>query len=236
MSKVLTIAKKELGAYFHSPIAYIVMVVSLSVFNVLFYLIIDQNREAVLRDMFLLMEFLFVFLVPILTMRVFAEEKMMGTMEFLQTTPTTNTQIVCGKYLSSLAFFTGLLLLTLPYYIILEIFSAPDVPAIVTGYLGVWLEGALFIAIGVFTSSLSRNQIIAAIAAYALIFFLYFSVGLEKFAQGTGLHALQYLGVMNHSKNLFIGLITTSDLIYFASGIFLFITLTRITVENRLCR
>ncbi len=236
MKKTGILASKELRAYFTSPIAYIVMILSLSVFNVLFYMIIDQNREAVLRDMFLLMEFMFVFLAPIFTMKVFAEEKMSGTMEFLQTTPTRNSEIVYGKYLSSVVFFLILLLLTAPYYAILEFFSSPDVPAILTGYLGIFLEGAFFIAIGVFTSALTRNQIVAALSAYVLILLLYFSVGLEKFFSGTPQALVHYLSVMGHSKNFFIGIVTTADLIYFISGIFLFLTLTRIAIENRLCR
>ncbi len=236
MRKIWIIAKKELLAYFYSPIAYIVLILSLSVFNVLFYMIIDHNREAVLRDIFLLMEFLFIFLVPILTMRVFSEEKMLGTMEFLQTTPTKNSHIVYGKYLSSLLSFSFMLLLTLPYYVILEIFSSPDVPAIIAGYLGVWIEGALFISIGIFASSLSRNQIISAVSTYVILFFLYFTAGFEKYFEGNAAGVVQYLCLMTHSKNFFIGIITVADIFYYLTGIFLFLTLTRIAIENRLCR
>ncbi len=236
MNKIWTIAQKELVSYFYSPIAYIVMILSITVFNVMFYMIVDQNREAVLRDIFLLMEFLFVFLMPILTMKVFSEEKMLGTMEFLQTTPTKNVHIVYGKYLGSLIFFTILLILTIPYYLILEYFSNPDVPAIASGYLGIWIEGALFLAIGIFASSLSRNQIIAAVTAYVMIFFLYFSIGFEKFLSGNMGTIIHYVCTMTHSQNFFMGVITSSDVIYYVSGIFLFLTLTRISIENRLCQ
>lgn len=236
MNKVWTITKKECLLYFYSPIAYVVMILSLVVFNVLFYMIIDQNREAVLRDMFLLMEFLFVFLVPILTMKTFSEEKLLGTMEFLQTTPTKNADIVYGKYFGSILFYTLLLLFTLPYYVILKVFSAPDGLSILTGYIGIWLEGAFFISVGLFASALSRNQMIAAITTYAALFFLYFCVSFEKFFPGALSSVIHYASTMTHSQNFFIGIVTSTDILYYLSGIFLFLTLTRIAIENRLCR
>jgi len=234
MEKIWIIAKKEIVSYFKSPIAYVVMVASISIFNVLFFMIIDQSREASLRDIFKLMEFMFVFMVPILTMKIFAEEKMLGTMEFLQTTPTTNFAIVMGKYLGSLFFFSTMIILTLPYYFIIEIFSAPDRMATFVGYVGVWMESALFIAIGLWTSSWSRNQIISAVSSYAIIFLLYFSISFSKYFSGTALDIIQYLNVLTHTKNFFVGIVTSSDLIYFLSGIFLCLMLTRMSVENRL--
>ena len=97
MGKILTIAFKELKIYFKTPTAYIILTVIVSVFNVFFFIIIDQNRESTLRDMFSLMEFMFVFIIPVLTMKLFSEEKQTGTIEFLMTTPTTDTAIVMGK-------------------------------------------------------------------------------------------------------------------------------------------
>ena len=153
MTKTLAIAQKELSAYFKSPVAYIILVAIITVFNIFFYMIIDQNREATLRDVFAVMEFMFVFLVPLLTMRIFAEEKASGTMEFLMTTPTSNTSIVLGKYLGSFLFFSLLLGMTVVYYLVIEYFGQPDRWPIVTGFLGLWLEGGLFVAIGILTSS-----------------------------------------------------------------------------------
>ena len=97
MNKSFVIAVKELKEYFKSPIAYIVLIGTISIFNIFFFLIIDQGQEVNLRDVFKIMEFLFIFIVPLLTMKIFAEEKFSGTMEFLMTTPTTNTAIVLGK-------------------------------------------------------------------------------------------------------------------------------------------
>ncbi|MCG2710718.1 MAG: ABC transporter permease [Candidatus Omnitrophica bacterium] len=236
MSKIAAIAKKELKAYFKSPIAYIVLIITISIFNIFFFLIIDENREASLRDVFKVMEFLFIFIVPLLTMKIFAEEKSSGTMEFLMTTPTTNTAIVLGKYLGSLVFFTLIVAMTLSYYFIIEFFGQPDRLTILSGYLGVWLEGALFIAIGMLTSSGTKNQIIAAMSSYVILFLLYFSISFIKYFSSTAQVLIRYAGTWSHSENFIVGLITTADVVYYLSGIVICIMLTRLSIENRLWR
>ena len=236
MSKIITIAKKELKTYFRSPIAYIVLIITISIFNIFFFLIIDENKEASLHDVFKVMEFLFIFIVPLLTMKIFAEEKFSGTMEFLMTTPTTNTAIVLGKYLGSLMFFTLILGMTLSYYFIIEFFSSPDRLTIAAGYIGIWLEGALFIAIGMLTSSGTKNQIIAAISSYMILFLLYFSISFIKYFSGAAESLVRYVGTWSHSENFIVGLISTADLVYYLSGILVCIILTRLSIENRLWR
>ena len=236
MRKIFAIAKKELKTYFKSPIAYIVLVITVTIFNIFFFLIVDENREASLRDVFKVMEFLFIFIVPLLTMKIFAEEKSSGTMEFLMTTPTTNTAIVLGKYLGSLMFFTLIMGMTLSYYFIIEFFAQPDRLTTLLGYLGVWLEGALFIAIGMLTSSWTKNQIIAAISSYVILFLLYFSITFMKYFSGPLEFLIRYVGTWSHAENFMIGLVTTADLIYFLSGIFICMILTRLSIENRLWR
>jgi len=236
VSKIWTIAKKELAAYFKSPIAYIILIVTVSIFNIFFYVIIDSNQEATLRDVFKVMEFLFVFIVPLLTMKTFSEEKATGTMEFLMTTPTTNTAIVFGKYLGSFIFFTLIIGLTSAYYLIIEFFGAPDRIATLTGYLGVWLEGALFIAIGLLISSLTCSQIVAAICSYLVLFLLYFSMSFIQYTQGATETLVRYAGTLSHAENFAIGLITLADLAYYLSGILFCLVLTRLSIENRLWR
>jgi len=122
--------------YFKSPIAYIILLVTISIFNIFFFVIIDTSHEATLRDVFKIMEFLFVFIIPLLTMRTFAEEKASGTMEFLMTTPTTNTAIVFGKFLGCCIFFTLIMIFTLSYYFIIDYFGEIDLLASLTGYWG----------------------------------------------------------------------------------------------------
>jgi ABC-2 type transport system permease protein len=223
MNKVFAIAKKELAAYFKSPIAYIVLILTISVFNVFFYMIIDQNREASLRDVFKVMEFMFVFLIPLLTMKIFSEEKLTGTIEFLMTSPITNTAIVLGKYLGSLIFFTLIIIMTVTYYFIIEYFGQPDRMSILTGFLGIWLEGSFFLAIGILTSSWTRNQIIAAISSYAILFLLYFSISFTNSLSGPMEAVVRYAGTWSHLANFTVGLITIADVVYYLSGIiFLF--------------
>jgi ABC-2 type transport system permease protein len=221
MNKVFALVKKELHSYFSSPIAYIVLVVMLSLFNVFFFLSIDQNREVSLRDVFQLMEFMLMFFIPLLTMRLFAEEKSNGTMEFLLTAPLTYSMIVLGKYLSMLIFYSLLIGLTVSYYFIVE-------------YLGIWLEGAFFIAVGLLASSWTSNQIIAAMVSYLILFTLYFSTSFTQYVSGSAEQLLIQLSTHTHLENFAIGIITPSDVVYYLAGIVLCLVLTRLSIDNRL--
>lgn len=236
MIKILAIARKELAADFKSPVAYIVLVITVSIINVFFYLIVAENREASLRDVFKIMEFLFIFIVPLLTMKSFSEEKRTGTMEFLMTTPTTNTEIVLGKYLGGLTFFSVILGITLIYYPIIEYFGRPDMLATMTGYAGIWLEGAFFIAIGMLASSWTRSQVVAAITTYAILFSLFFSEVFTKFLSGPAQTLLRYAGTVSHSQNFAVGLLTAGDLAYYLTGIAACLLLARLSIENRAWR
>ena len=236
MKKIFAIACKEVKSLFNAPMAYIVLVITVTVFNFFFFLIIDENREASLRDMFKLMEFMFVFIAPLLTMKIFAEEKLTGTMEFLATTPTTNSQVVLGKFFGILTFYTFLIMLTGIYYVVIEAFSSIDIFAMLSGYLGIWLEGAFFIAIGLMTSSWTPNQIIAALSSYVILISLYISISLVKYLSGSGLEVIRAISSWSHSQNLFAGIISTCDVMYFLSGILVCLLITRLSIENRLWR
>jgi ABC-2 type transport system permease protein len=234
MNKVFALVKKELHSYFSSPIAYIVLVVMLSLFNVFFFLSIDQNREVSLRDVFQLMEFMLMFFIPLLTMRLFAEEKSNGTMEFLLTAPLTYSMIVLGKYLSMLIFYSLLIGLTVSYYFIVEYFGDPDSLSMLSGYLGIWLEGAFFIAVGLLASSWTSNQIIAAMVSYLILFTLYFSTSFTQYVSGSAEQLLIQLSTHTHLENFAIGIITPSDVVYYLAGIVLCLVLTRLSIDNRL--
>jgi ABC-2 type transport system permease protein len=234
MSKVFALIKKELHSFFSSPVAYIILIVMLSLFNTFFFLVIDQNREVSLRDVFQLMEFMLVFFIPLLTMRLFSEEKSNGTMEFLLTAPLTHTMIVLGKYFSMLIFFTLLIGLTLSYYFIVEYFGDPDPSSILSGYLGIWLEGAFFIAVGLLASSWTSNQIIAAMVSYLILFSLYFATSFTQYVSGPAEYFLIQLSTHTHLENFAIGIITPSDVVYYLAGILLCLVLTRLSIDNRL--
>ena len=234
MNKIFALTKKELHSFFSSPIAYIILIVMLSLFNIFFFLIIDQNREVSLRDVFQLMEFMLVFFIPLLTMRLFSEEKSNGTMEFLLTAPLTHTMIVLGKYFSMLIFFTLLIGLTFSYYIIVEYFGEPDLLSMLSGYLGIWLEGAFFIAVGLLASSWTSNQIIAAMVSYLILFSLYFATSFTQYVSGSAEQFLIQLSTHTHLENFAIGIITPSDVVYYLAGIVLCLLLTRLSIDNRL--
>ncbi len=149
------------------------------------------------------------------------------------TTPTTNTEIVIGKFLGSLGFFSVLMGITLVYYPILEFFGSPDRLAMLSGYVGLWLEGALFIAIGLLASSLTQSQLIAAIVSYAILFTLYFSTVFTKSLSGSSEDLLAAFTTASHSQNFAVGLITPVDLTYYLAGIVACIFLARVHIENR---
>lgn len=236
MSKIFFIAKKELMTYFKSPVAYIILIIMIALFNIFFFMIIEQNREASLRDVFQVMEFMFVFLAPLLTMGIFSEEKSTGTMEFLMTAPLTNTAIVLGKYLGILSFFSIMICMTFVYYGIVEYFGMPDRLTIFTGYLGIWLEGAFFLAIGVMTSSWTRNQIVSAMTSYAILFLIYFSIFFTKYFSGSAEIIIQQLSTRSHLENFVGGILTVGDFVYYLNGILICLVLTRLSIENRLWR
>ena len=233
-NKVVALIKKELHSYFSSPIAYLILITCLSLFNILFFMIVDQNKEVSLRDVFQVMEFMFIFIIPLLTMKLFAEEKSNGTMEFLLTAPLTPMMIVLGKYLSMLVFYSVLIILTGIYYFIVEYFGNPDAFSILSGYIGIWLEGAFFIAIGLLTSSWTRNQIIAAMSSYLILFLLYFSITFTKYFTGFAESFLIQFSTRTHLENFAIGMITTSDVVYYLAGILLCLVLTRLSIDHRL--
>ncbi|MGK0500059.1 MAG: ABC-2 type transport system permease protein [Oceanicoccus sp.] len=234
MNKIIALTKKELHSYFSSPIAYIVLISMLSIFNIFFFMIINQNRESSLRDVFQAMEFMLVIFIPLLTMKVFSEEKSTGTMEFLLTAPLTCSMIVLGKYLSLLAFYSILIGITASYYLIVEYFGEPDSISMISGYVGIWLEGALFIAIGLLISSWTRNQIVAAMATYMALFMLFFSTSFSQYVSGASQHFLLQLSSRTHLDNFAVGIVTPGDIVYYLSAIFICLILTRFSIDNRL--
>jgi ABC-2 type transport system permease protein len=144
--------------------------------------------------------------------------------------------IVLGKYLSMLIFYSLLIVLTCTYYLILEYFADPDPISIFSGYLGIWLEGAFFIAVGLLASSWTSNQIIAAMVSYLILFSLYFSTTFSKYVTGSSEQFLIQLSTRTHLENFANGMITPSDIVYYLTGILLCLVLTRLSIDNRLWR
>jgi ABC-2 type transport system permease protein len=220
MGRTLHICKKELGVYFVSPIAYIVIAIFLLVTGWLFFTTFFLFNQANLRNFFSLLPIAFSFVVPAVTMRLFAEELNVGTYETLLTLPVTFQEVILGKFLAALAFVGAMLLPTAAYALTVAFLGQLDWGPVVGGYIGALLLGASFSAIGLFASSLTRNQIIAFIIAMAICFSLTLIDKMVVFLPPALLGFLEYLGANFHFQNISKGVIDSRDIIYFLSVCF----------------
>ncbi len=241
---MLSIFLKEVNAFFSSLIGYIVIGVFLVMMGLVMFVFPDSSllndNFASLDQLFDNAPRIFLFLIPAVTMRSFAEEQQSGTIEFLATKPLTDLQIILGKYLASLLLAAFALLPTVLYYYTAYELGSPrgniDSGAILGSYIGLFLLAGSFAAVGLFASSLSANQIVAFILACFLCFLLYWGFNffsrLPLFA-GRSEALVQMLGIDYHYTSISRGLIDTRDLIYFLSVIGLFIMLTIFSLERR---
>ncbi len=252
MTPVQAIIAKELHGYFVSPIVYVVGSVFLLIFGFLSYLyIVFASAQAiqlmqiqggmaqinlndlVFRNLFASMRFVMLMILPILTMRLFAEERKLHTFEFLMTSPIGINEIVAGKFISVLLVFLGLLGLTALVPTVLMLFNDFDWNPVLTGYLGMALLGALFLSVGMFASALTENQIIAAFVSLGILLTLWLISGLGGLlGDTTAGHVISYVSFMEHYDRLVRGLIDTSDLVYFGSSLMLMLFLTHQVVES----
>ena len=235
MRKTVALLRRELLAYFSSPLAYVVLTAFLFVNGYVFWLILsylnDPRTQAMapLRLLFggtIFFWLVMLFLVPVITMRLLAEERRSGTLEVLLTSPVSEGAVVAGKFLAALVFFLFLWLPTAVFVLILAGHSHIDPGPVLGGYLGIILLGILFSSIGLLTSALSRNQIVAAIFAFALLLVL-FSVGLvENLATSQALKGvLGYMNLWQQMDDFARGLVDTRHIVYqlSLSGLFLFL-------------
>src|SRR5580704_1085008 len=249
------IYRKEMGHYFVSPVAYVVvgvfLVLAAFFFNVFLREVMQQaiQMEAqamqmgippqidapgeIARGFFGILSTLILFLTPMLTMGVFAEERKRGTMELLMTSPVTEMQIVQGKFLASLTLFAIMLLPTAGYLIFTYARSEPAPPwrMLAAGYLGILLLGGSLLALGSFISSLTENQLIAAVLTFAA-FLIVWVIDLGRNAGGGAGDVFQYLSVIRHYDDFTRGVIDTSSLIYYVSFMSLFVFLTVRAIDS----
>lgn len=219
MRNIWTITKRELGAYFVSPIAYAIIAAFLVFSGVLFALYLNQ-REASLRGWISTMIFLAVFIAPMITMRVLSEEKQTGTIELLLTSPVRDGELVLGKFFAALVVWIVMMALTLVYVVVLQLFGNPDLVTIGTGYLALILFGAAAVAIGVLTSALSPNQIIAVFISFFVMLVLWI-IGFVGQLAGGATSALSgvfaYLSIFDHTNDMVKGVLDSKDIIYYLS-------------------
>ena len=235
-SKVLyTLFKKELVSYFNSPIAYIFIGTFLIVGNWLFFSSFFLVGQASLRGYFSILPWFFLFLIPAIAMRLWAEEKKTGTIEFLLTLPVTDWQVVLGKFFGALAFVCVILILTLSLPITISFLGDFDWGVAAGAYLGSLFLAGAYLALGLFISSLTKNQIVAFVLSLAGSF-LFFIVGTD-FVVAKSPRLIQlvmsFLGLGSHFGNIAKGVIDSRDIFYYLSFIFFFLWLNKRIVEKR---
>jgi ABC-2 type transport system permease protein len=242
---------KELRSYFVSPVVYVVGAVFLLIVGLLAYIYIVFTgaqaiqlmqvqgqaqinlNDLVFRNLFSSIRFILLIVLPILTMRLLAEEKKLRTFELLMTSPIGLNEIVAGKFVSVFLLFLGLLGLTGLIPLTLALFSDFDWYPVLTGYLGLILLGALFLSVGLLASALTENQVVAAFVSFGLLLFLWLLAGVGTLLGDTALgQVISYVSFMDHYDHLVRGLIDTRDLAYFVSALILMLFLTHRVVDS----
>lgn len=219
VSTIMAIARREFRAYFNSPIAYLAIAVFWAVCGFLFFVVSGffEGARASLRPLFEWIPMIFVFFVPALSMRLFAEEKRSGTLELLLTFPLTDGEVVLGKYLGSLGFLAVTLALTLVYPLLVGLLGAPDWGPIIGGYIGLMLVGGAYLAIGLMTSTWTENQIISFILALVFSSFFFFIDRVLTAVWAGTQSFFNFLSFNYHFANIAKGVLDTRDLLYFVS-------------------
>ena len=233
MHQVFHIFRKEFKSYFVSPIAYIVITIFLLVNGWFFFSTFFIYGQATLRTFFNLLPIVFSFFVPAVTMRLFSEELNIGSYETLLTMPVTPNMVIFGKFFAGIAFIVSMLIPTLAYAITISFLGELDWGPVIGGYSGAVLLGASFSAIGLFSSSLTRNQIIAFIIGMAICFSLTIINNLSFLLPRSILEVLIYIGAGYHFQNISKGVIDSRDIIYFLSLCFLGLYGAHLSIQQK---
>jgi ABC-2 type transport system permease protein len=246
MNNVLAIARKELGSFFASPIAYIVLGLFALIFGIFFAVILlnfNQQSQAagqpvnvnelLIRPVFLNSVVVFLFMLPIVTMRSYAEEKRSGTIELLLTAPLTDLQIILGKFVGAMGLYAAMLLVTLASIALLFGFGSPEVMPLFATYLGLLLMGGCFVSVGLLISTFTSNQIVAGAITFAVFLILWVINWPAPFVPWPWLQAtLNYASIVDHFDDFSRGVIDTKHLIYYASFIAVGLFLTARSVDT----
>ncbi len=239
MKNIFIIYKRELSTYFSSPIAYIFIIIFLLLCGITFMLPFFVIGKATMRSFFNWTPVIMLLFIPPITMRLWAEENKLGTIELLMTLPIKTSEIVLGKFFASFTFFLIALAGTLTIPIMLFILGTPDSGPILSGYIGMILGGGLFLSIGIFVSGLFKDQIIAFIVTIFFCSILclsgwgFFPTLLDNFHNGLGQFAYQHIGLTRHFEDIGRGVISITDLFYFLSFTVLFLYLNIYSLEGR---
>jgi ABC-2 type transport system permease protein len=251
MRNILAIWQREMKSYFVSPIAYVVLTIFILVSGIFFYGYLMQIIQAtmmqaqygqgsqpidvpgiVIRALLQTMSVILLFIIPMLTMGLFAEEKKRGTIELLLTTPVGHFQAIAGKYLASLTFLLIMLLANAITTFPLYIYGKPDLMPILSGYLGMFLFGMALLAIGLFFSTLTENQIVAVIITFGVSLALFVIEQLAGSTTGVTQNVVNYLSVLSHLEDFIKGVVDTSHVIYYVTFAFVGLFLAYRSLES----
>jgi len=233
LRNTLAIAERELKAYFVSPVAYVITALFLLISGYLFSVILLNTNEATLRLLMGNLSVIWLFITPALTMRLLAEETRAGTIELLLTNPVRDVEVVVGKYLGALALLLVMVAFTLYYPALLLILGNPDRGPMIAAYLGLILQGAAFLAIGLMASSLTENQIVAAVLTFAILLIMWLSESVANFIGKPASDIMRYLSVSSHSQDFARGVIDTTHVVYFLSIVAAALFLTFLSLQTR---
>jgi len=250
MRNVITIARKEIGAYFASPIAYLLMALfglltGFVFYSAVAYFVMEGMRsqamgqgqamsvnDFVIGPVFSNMSVFGLFLIPLISMRLFAEEKRSGTIELLLTSPLSDWEIVLGKWLGAVAMYLCVIFIAACDIALLFVWGKPDWRPVLAGFLGLILQGACVLAIGTFISTLTKNQIIAGAATFAVCLLLFVLSWVSSYNEAPWAQVVAYCSIMTHFEPFSKGIIDTKDLVFYLSVIFLGLFLTTRSLES----
>ena len=250
--KIWAIFKKEMRLYFTSPVAWVVLTIFLFIAGYFFASIFsffsqasiqsamnpqmgrDLNvTDSVMRPLFSNVSVILLLLMPLVTMRLFAEERRAGTIELLLTYPVRDGAVLAGKYLAALGLYALMIGLTVLYPLIVVYFARLEWGPVLTGYLGLLLMGATFIAVGVFASSLTENQIVAAVTTFGVLLIFWILGWSADYAGGALGRVLQFLSILEHNDSFSKGVLDTKDVLYYVNFTALALFLTLRSLEAR---
>lgn len=236
MRNIAPLTQREFSAQFCSPVAYVVITIFLIVSGIFFGMVnFLPGAEASVRNLFGgYMPLILVFVIPMLTMRLLSEEYRSGTIETLMTAPVSDSEVVLGKFFGSYLFFLVMLVTTAIYPIVVAMYGPLDTGLALSGYVGLLLVGALYLAVGLFFSACTRNQVIAVLCSFVLLAILTFLADfLSRGQEGLIRVVLQQLSIIAHFQDFARGLIETSHVVFFLSTTALFLFFTVKVLEFR---
>ena len=250
MSNILAIAHKEVKAYFESPIAYIFIGFFALLFGYFFVALLSfftnqsmqmagmggeqpmNINQQLITPLFLNSSVIVLFVLPTITMRTYSEEKRSGTIELLLTSPLTDFQIIMGKFFGAMTLYAAILAVTVLHMALLFAFGKPELLPVVTGYLGLLLMGGCFISVGLLISSMTKNQIVAAMVTFAVFLLLWVIDWISSFTGPTTQQVLAYLSITQHLDDFTRGVLDTKHLVYYLSFIAFGLFLTARSVDS----